>query len=119
GLLVQFLKVIFQRPRPDVFPPLVVEKTYAFPSGHTMLAVSLYGLFLYWLLRRRGGGPRRWLVRWLGAFLLATLIGAIGLSRIYLGVHWPTDVLAGYAGGGAWLLACLLVSEELKAKTVR
>lgn len=117
GLLVELLKVIFQRPRPNVFPPLAVERTYAFPSGHTMLAVSFYGALLYWLLRRGADGPPRPTVRWAGAAGLALLIGAIGLSRIYLGVHWPTDVLAGYAAGGAWLLACLLLAEELRAKT--
>ncbi|MGE5554128.1 MAG: phosphatase PAP2 family protein [Betaproteobacteria bacterium] len=112
GGLVQLLKLVFHRLRPEVFPPLVVETSYSFPSGHAMVAVSFYGLLAYSLVRHRPGVPRK-----LAAGLLLLLVGLVGISRVYLGVHWPTDVLGGYVAGGAWLLACLLVSEELRKRT--
>lgn len=114
GILVELLKLVFHRPRPSLFPPLLAETGYSFPSGHALVAFSFYGLLAYLLLRGGRTAPRK-----LGAALLLLLIGLIGLSRIYLGVHWPTDVLGGWVTGGAWLSACLLISEELRKRSRR
>lgn len=96
------LKVLFERNRPEL--ARVVEASgYSFPSGHAMVSLCFYGM-LACLLMRRITSP---VVRILIAALAVILIGAIGLSRIYLGVHYPTDVAAGYAAGATWLTFCL------------
>jgi undecaprenyl-diphosphatase len=110
GAWIGLLKLVFHRPRPTILPHLVLETDFGFPSGHAMISVAFYGMIAYLLLRR---SRRRLPV--LAAY--AVLVGLIGFSRLYLGVHWPTDVLGGYILGGAWLLACILLSEELRART--
>lgn len=94
-LLNALLKLIFARPRPDLFPPLVVEHSYSFPSGHTMAAISYYGLLalVLWEL------DRRW---W--AVLAGLWVPLVALSRVYLGAHYPSDVLASLAVGAIWLV---------------
>jgi len=98
--LGQALKHIFARPRPDLLPWLTVTHGWSFPSGHTLNAVTLAGL-LAWLIGRRLGGWRR------RAFAVSVGLWAVlvGLSRVYLGVHYPSDVLASLAVGGLYLLA--------------
>lgn len=103
-LLSQALKWGFARPRPELVPPLARVYTYSFPSGHAMLSAVTY-LTLGVLLTRTQ------ITRTAKAYLLAVAIGLtliIGFSRIYLGVHWPTDVLAGWASGAAWAIICWL-----------
>jgi len=100
------LKVIFARPRPTVFPPLTVETSYSFPSGHTMSAVAFYGLLAVFLWRRRRYG-------W--ALLSGLWPLAVGFSRIYLGVHYPSDALAALAVGLLWLLLVVTVSDRYYA----
>lgn len=100
--LGQILKALFARPRPQVFPWMTAAGGWSFPSGHTLNAVVLGGL-IAWLVGRRLSGWRRGLL-WVGAGLWAALVG---LSRIYLGVHYPSDVLASMALGGVCLLAAL------------
>lgn len=89
------LKLVFQRPRPDLWQQLVVETGYSFPSGHAM-ASSAFALALIILL---------WHTRWrlwaLGVGLVMTAL--VGLSRLYLGVHYPTDVMAGWFISMAWV----------------
>jgi len=92
------LKLLIARPRPSVFPPLVNERTYSFPSGHTITAVALYG-FLTVLLWRQDSG-------W--ALLTGALIPAVGFSRIYLGVHYPSDVIAAMTLGAVWLAVVII-----------
>ncbi len=97
------LKLLFQRPRPNLWPTLITEPTYSFPSGHALQGTVLYGALAYFLAV---GFPRfAW---WIygGAILL---VGAIGLSRLYLGVHWPLDVLAGWSVGFLWLNICIVL----------
>ena len=94
ALLNQLLKMYFHRPRPA--NKLLHVYGLSFPSGHSMLAVAFYG-GLAWLLARHFGRPG-----WAVPLLLWALL--IGLSRIYLHAHYATDVLAGFAGGAAWLL---------------
>ncbi len=94
ALVVQILKALLARPRPDVADALTTAVGYAFPSGHATQAAVVYGL-IAWLAVRRW--PARRLPIWLGA---AALAGLIGFSRLYLGVHWLSDVLAGYLLAG-------------------
>jgi undecaprenyl-diphosphatase len=94
------LKLAFHRVRPEVFFG-VLPNTYSFPSGHALFNLCFYGgLAISLTSRVRGPGLR--IATWSVA---ALLVLGIGLSRIYLGVHYPTDVLAGFLAGGAWLLA--------------
>lgn len=110
-LLNEVLKMIFHRPRPNL-NPLIEVGGYSFPSGHTMTGIAFYGFLAYliWLNYR----PSR--VRWAAVTCLTVLIILIGISRIYLGVHYPSDVLAGWAGGGFWLAGCILASQTIRYK---
>ncbi|TWT85362.1 phosphatidylglycerophosphatase B [Posidoniimonas polymericola] len=110
GFLLSFgMKAAFDRPRPDLTPHGSYVYTRSFPSGHAMAATCIYlslGAILAELVRPR---PLKvFLV--VGAILLTV---AVGISRVYLGVHWPTDVLAGWAAGGAWALGCWSVARLL------
>jgi undecaprenyl-diphosphatase len=98
ALLTTVLKNVFERARPDLFDRGVMEATYSFPSGHATVAAGFYStltLLLAWRLK----GPRRWIVV-AGGVLLVLLIG---FSRLYLGVHYPTDVLAGFLAAPMWV----------------
>jgi undecaprenyl-diphosphatase len=98
ALLNLALKLIFHRPRPELHR-IINTTGYSFPSGHAMAAFSLYGVVAYLIWRHIR-------TRWgRGIFLLfsAVMIVAIGVSRIYLGVHYPSDVLGGYMASGFWL----------------
>jgi len=107
------LKLLFQRPRPD-FGHLVEVTGFSFPSGHAMVSLSFYGFlaFLYW----QGGGRRP--RRYLAAALAGMLISLIGVSRVYLGVHYPSDVLAGFSAGLVCLLACAVAWRILVRQPV-
>jgi len=102
--LGQGLKLLFARPRPQLFPWLTAARGWSFPSGHTLTATVLGGL-LAWLMGWRLSGWRQ-VALWVGAGLWVVLVG---LSRVYLGVHYPSDVLASLAVGGLCLLVALYV----------
>ncbi len=113
GLLVStLLKLGFERPRPDLVPHGTRVYTASFPSGHAMLSAVTY-LTLGALLARVQA-RRREKAYVLSLALLLTLL--VGLSRIYLGVHWPTDVLAGWCVGAAWATLCWLVALWLQRR---
>ena len=114
GLLSVFLKNSFQRMRPDSFF-LVQETSFSFPSGHAMATMCFYGMLAFFLMRE----AKSWSLRLLIATLAVILSLIIGLSRIYLGVHYPTDVVAGYAVGFMWLLFCisLLLKQQKKKQS--
>lgn len=106
------LKSIFDRPRPDL-EHLVEVSSASFPSGHSMNSIAFFG-FLAFLLHQKlkGSGQfSRWV--WISAVVL---IGFIGLSRVYLGVHYPLDVIGGFLGGGAWLLFSILLYTYIPKK---
>ena len=114
ALLSSLLKDVFARPRPDLVPYGTWEDVadLSFPSGHTMLSAVTY-LTLGALLARIQ--PHRSLKAYiLGLAMLLTLL--VGLSRIYLGVHWPTDVLGGWAAGAAWAMICWLAASWLQRR---
>ena len=109
-VLNEVLKAFFQRSRPDI-EHLVEAGGYSFPSGHAMISAAFYGMlgYLLWLNLRDHSRPL-WYV-WPLALLL---VFSIGLSRIYLGVHFPSDVIGGFAAGGAWLIACIMGLEGIR-----
>jgi undecaprenyl-diphosphatase len=104
------LKSAFERPRPELVPHLMRVYFSSFPSGHSMMSAVVYGTLgslLSSLVQRRR----------LKFYFLATaalLAGIVGLSRVYLGVHYPTDVLAGWSAGLAWSTLCWLVGRRLE-----
>ncbi|MCR4869799.1 MAG: phosphatase PAP2 family protein [Atopobiaceae bacterium] len=93
------LKEIVQRPRPEGFR-LIAETGYSFPSGHSMVAVAFYG-FLIWLIIRYEEDR---LQRWIWSLALFFVVIMIGISRVYLGVHYFSDVVAGYCVAAVWLV---------------
>lgn len=109
GILIQAIKIAFRRPRPTLFAPLLHENGYSFPSGHSLIAIVVYGLLGYFLMALF---QRRAARLTIGA-LTAALIVLIGLSRPYVQVHYPTDVLAGWTVGLPWLVTCLALHERL------
>jgi undecaprenyl-diphosphatase len=104
------LKELFDRPRPDLVPHGSYVYTASFPSGHSMLAAIVY-LTLGALLARSQG---RKVVKAYLLLLASVLTIAVGISRVYLGVHWPTDVLAGWTAGTAWALLCWTIARSLQ-----
>ena len=90
------LKYLFARTRPSIFTPLVVETSYSFPSGHAMVSSAFVGIGIILLWRTRLRIP----VIVFG--IIATFL--IGLSRVYLGVHYPSDILAGWSVGLVWAI---------------
>jgi len=98
-LLTTLLKAVFERARPELFNSGYAASFYSFPSGHATVAVGFYGT-LTLILAYRLRGLARWAVVALGVLLVLL----IGFSRLYLGVHYPTDVLAGYLAAPLWLV---------------
>jgi undecaprenyl-diphosphatase len=111
-LLSQTMKWAYARPRPELVPHGAEVYTASFPSGHAMMSAIVY-LTLGALLARTQSsqGAKAYILS--VAVFLTVLVGA---SRVYLGVHWPTDVLAGWALGGVWALICWLAMLWLQAK---
>lgn len=113
GILVStVLKAAFERPRPDLVPHGSYVSTASFPSGHSMMAAVVY-LTLGALLARVEPDRRVKAFVLTAAVLLALLVG---VSRVYLGVHWPTDVLAGWTVGAGWALLLWLVARALQRR---
>ena len=114
GSAISFaIKDLVQRPRPDFVAAVAQTQTYSFPSGHAFLSAVTF-LTLGALLARV---QRQAEVK---VYLLAvaiTITVLVGISRIYIGVHWPTDVLAGWCAGAAWAILCWLIAERLQART--
>jgi undecaprenyl-diphosphatase len=107
-LLSRILKALIRRPRP--FPSFVEIGGYAFPSGHALLSITFYGFLFYLLLK----WDKSWTTKVCGIICLISLILLIGFSRIYLNVHWLTDILGGYIIGLVWLAGCIAATNRLK-----
>lgn len=106
------LKYLVDRPRPDLVPEAAFTFTSSFPSGHSMMSAVIYltlAVLVARLMERR-----RLKAYALGIALILTVL--VGLSRVYLGVHWPSDVLAGWAAGAAWALACWMAARWLMGR---
>jgi len=113
GTLVgMLLKGLFQRSRPEMIPDAGYVFTTSFPSGHSMLSAVTY-LTLGALLARSQSRKR---LKAYFLLLAALLTLSIGLSRVYLGVHWPTDVLAGWTAGATWAILCWLLARWLQRR---
>jgi len=103
GAVLSFLlKILFHRTRPDLFQ-VVHEIGYSFPSGHALATMCFYGMVAFLIMRTISS----WRGRLTVMTLTVILSVLIGISRIYLGVHYPTDVVAGYAIGSMWLAFCI------------
>jgi len=110
AVISNLLKLAIERPRPDLVARLVEVNTSSFPSGHATLAAVTY-LTLGALLSRVEARRRAKIYVLMVAVVLTVLIG---VSRIYLGVHWPTDVLAGWCVGAAWAMLCWRIALALQ-----
>ena len=109
ALTEKLLKIGFDRSRPEVVPHLVTVHSLSFPSGHAMLSAITYLTVGALLAREQANWRKRIFV--LSTGLMLTII--IGFSRVFLGVHWPTDVLAGWLAGSAWALATWIIAEKV------
>jgi undecaprenyl-diphosphatase len=112
AVLSNVLKAVFMRARPTIVPHLVVVDASSFPSGHAMNSAIVF-LTLGALLTRtqKSRAVRLYLV---AVAILLTLL--VGFSRVYLGVHWPSDVIAGWIVGAAWATFCLAIARLLQAR---
>ena len=109
-VLDQVLKQVFVRPRPYFEHPLLRETSYSFPSGHAMESFVVYGMLAYFTVL----ALESWRARTAVVFGAALLVLLIGFSRMYLGVHYFSDVVAGYAAGGVWLSALITGAETVR-----
>ncbi len=114
GALVLTIKEVIMRIRPDQLP-IILETGYSFPSGHSMTALCFYGYLTYLFGHKAHGTVKKLAILLFGI----GIVFAVGISRIYLGVHYPTDVLGAYVGGTMWLGVCILIMEKLKKKKRR
>jgi undecaprenyl-diphosphatase len=107
-ILNSLLKVFFHRPRPTVLLTNLPGQGWSFPSGHAMVSLVVYGLLAALIWRHVD-----WRHKTFWVTFLVLLVGAIGLSRLYLGVHYFSDVIGGYLAGTVWLLMMLTGSSEV------
>lgn len=112
--LDQLLKLIFHRVRPETAGTVITVQGYSFPSGHAMMSLCFYGMLIYLLVHERSH-----LARVLGLVAAIVLIGLIGLSRIYLGVHYPSDIVGGFTAGFVWLMANILGYQRYEQRQRR
>ncbi|MGB3633815.1 MAG: bifunctional DedA family/phosphatase PAP2 family protein [Rubrobacteraceae bacterium] len=107
------LKQLFERQRPSFVDPLLIETSYSFPSGHAMISLVLYGMMAYFAIL----AVKSWRARTTVVFAATLLVLLIGFSRMYLGVHYFSDVVAGFAAGGVWLSACITGMEIIRRRS--
>lgn len=110
-ILNNILKFIFMRPRPDL-DALVTETSYSFPSGHSMISMGFYGYMIYLIYNFV---PNKGL-KWFLISLLSIIIFIIGFSRIYLGVHYASDVIGGFTFGIAYLIIYTNTTKKIIKK---
>ncbi|WP_210530211.1 phosphatase PAP2 family protein [Rubellimicrobium arenae] len=108
-ILAHFAKALFDRPRPDLVPYGTEFVSTSFPSGHSLMAAVTWLTLAVMLARAER--QRRMKVYWVTLAAIVTMM--VGVSRVYLGVHWPSDVLAGWILGAAWALLCLIAARWL------
>jgi undecaprenyl-diphosphatase len=108
SLIDHWLKLTIHRPRPVYAGALLHHPSWSFPSGHAMGSLVGYGMLAYVLMLHASGNRRT--QGWIAA-MAGLLVLAIGISRLYLGVHYFSDVMGGYAAGLLWLSACVTAVE--------
>ena len=106
-ILNQLLKRLLQRPRPTEFR-IIEENGYSFPSGHSMVSMAFYGYLIYLIYRF----VKNKYLKWISIVLLSLLICLIGISRIYLGVHYTSDVLGGFLISISYLVIYISVFNK-------
>ena len=111
-VLSEIIKIEVARPRPDLVPHATRVYTQSFPSGHAMMSAAVY-LTLAALLART---QRRRRVKIFIIGMAAMITALVGASRVYLGVHWPTDVIAGWIGGAVWAILCWTIMYWLQRR---
>jgi undecaprenyl-diphosphatase len=104
------LKILFERARPDIVPQATRVFTASFPSGHALLSAVVYLTIASLLVRIHSDRTVRLYILLVAVFL--TIM--VGISRVYLGVHWPTDVVAGWCVGAAWAILCWTLIVRLQ-----
>jgi membrane-associated phospholipid phosphatase len=109
ALLNLGLKTIFERVRPPAATAIAVAQGYSFPSGHAMGSFIVFGSIAYVVLRQ----PFRWKVKSALLAMLVTAVLLVGLSRVYLGVHWISDIAGGWSAGAVWLVTATVALEVL------
>ena len=113
GVILSYgLKSVFGKTRPDLWESAIKEVSFSYPSGHALGSTVLYGFLAYLFATRFSQ------LAWLIYLMAVSLIGAIGLSRLYLGVHWPTDIIGGYGIGFLWLTFCITMLKLQKLKQI-
>lgn len=110
-VFVWVIKNLVDRPRPPLVNALIPASGFSFPSGHGFVAISFYGLIAYFLFRLSSKILQRVVIIIVALIIVVT----IGFSRIYLGVHWPSDVLASYASSAAWI-TLLITALEIRRR---
>lgn len=105
-------KILFQRTRPDLWVSLAPEPDYSFPSGHAMLSSAFTAMILALIWRATKSQPSAGRWRLVSAIIGVTFVVAVGLSRLYLGVHYPSDILAGWLASCAWIGLVRIVMSE-------
>jgi len=108
-LLNQGLKAIFARARPLAASAIAAEQGYSFPSGHAMGSFIVFGAIAYLVVRQAW----RWKVKSAWLAMLLALVVLVGLSRVYLGVHWVSDIAAGWSAGAVWLATTTVAFETV------
>lgn len=106
-ILNQLLKRILQRPRPTEYR-IIEETGYSFPSGHSMISMAFYGYLIYLIYKY----VKNKYIKWISIILLSILICVIGISRIYLGVHYTSDVLGGFLISISYLIIYISVVNK-------
>jgi phosphatidylglycerophosphatase B len=109
ALLNLGLKMILARARPDLASALAVARGYSFPSGHAMGSFITFGALAYVALRQ----PWPWVAKSAGLAIALTMVVLVGLSRVYLGVHWASDIAGGWSAGTVWLAFAVVAFEML------
>lgn len=113
GMLVNVAaKYAFHRQRPSFADPIVILATYSFPSGHTLAAMVFYGMLAAYLMTVVASGGRRTFILLVAGFAVVL----VGVSRIYLGAHFLSDVLAAMAEGVGWVALCLVATSTLERR---
>ncbi|MFI7680736.1 phosphatase PAP2 family protein [Actinophytocola sp. NPDC049390] len=107
------LKAIVERPRPALTDHVVFVSSWSYPSGHSLNSMVVFGLLTVLAVRERPGAVRRTALTAVGTFLVVV----VGVSRVYLGVHWPSDVLAGWLIGVLWLTICFTGAHLARGNT--